>query len=365
MRLALSLLLPAAAYCQSSPEEPLTDTQKTMVRQGIRLHDEGKFSEAIERYKTVIGQNPKNALVWYELGFAQSALKDWAACIESGRRGLEFESRSRARLGMLTANCLDAAGQSEKALETYADVLAKMPPDADPIDRGLIHFNAGVTHAVRKDDPKAIASFQSALASVPRHASSHLQLAEAYLRTGRKVPAILALGVFLAIEPADSPRAPGAAALLRRLMEQGAAQTGRNQFSITISPPSRGDPEGDFGPEDLALTLANAGEEMVAKTKKTHVKPAFVRLSGKWTLLLEVLLRADRAQDTGSSFSARTYFPFYRQIVERKLTGAFVSAVFLTAPLPSSKEEKETNSKGGAAYREFVDGWGVATLSGK
>lgn len=53
----LSLTYDMAKYCN----EP--------VKEGVKLYDEGKFDEALAKYKSAIETNPANAMAWYETAF--------------------------------------------------------------------------------------------------------------------------------------------------------------------------------------------------------------------------------------------------------------------------------------------------------
>jgi tetratricopeptide (TPR) repeat protein len=363
MRIAMAIVLwslfahPASAQQTRAQEAPLTDNQQSTLSEGIRLHDARQYDDAIERYREILAQNPRSAVAWYQLGYAQFAKGDWTGCQESARQGLEFESRTRIRLQNMLASCLDQAGQPRAALDVYNSLLQSLPANLAPQEKALIHFNAGATHLRQQGYDEARRHLQAALELNPRHSSSHFQLASVYLRSNRPIPAILALGMFLTLEPAQSPRAASAASTLRELLDQQPTQTGPNNFSMSIPRPTKGDPEGDFSVESAMLALAGAADT-TDKSRRTTTTD-YARLVSRWTSLLDVLLDDARAVQRAETFSGRFYVPFYRTLVERQLAGAFVSAIFQTASLSKSADEEKAARDSAEAYRRFVANWGA------
>ena len=285
-------------------------------------------------------QNPENALVWYELAFAQTAKQQWRDCITSAQMGLTFASHVRTSLFQGLANCQDASGDAPAALETYGRALASLPVGHDPKQKAMLHFNLGIAYFGQTEIAKARENFQMAVRLNPRHASSHVQLANAYLRTDDRIPALLALGVFLTLEPPTSPRVPGVVDAVRRILGAGVSRTGSKSISITVQAGNKDNPEGDFSPELMMLGLSGAADLMGDKKRKKQTSE-FSRLESHWSSLLETMLRPDRLEKLGNTFVAQNYFSFYRGIKESKLTGAFVSHIFQSATLPSSREEKK------------------------
>jgi tetratricopeptide (TPR) repeat protein len=360
MRVLIVALLCKSAFAQQlTPEEPLSDTQKSILAEGIRFHDQHKYDEAIGRYREVLSQNPKSATAWYELAFSQAAGRHWDDCMASAGKGLALESNLRSALFMSLANCQDSSGNSAAAFETYQTALASLPPNTNPRQMAMIHFNIGVAYKAQRDAVHAKEHLQTAIGLNPAHASSHLKLAELYLGTGDRIPALLALGVFLCLEPPDSSRVHDAMDQVRGILAGGVKQTGPNAISISVPETSANNPEGDFGPEMMTIGLMGAAETLkpTKGSGKGKTPPGeFERMESRWSILLDTVLREDRERDLSKTFSARAYFPFYRGLQERKLVPAFTDHIFQTAGFASSVAQKKAQERS-AELEEWIGAW--------
>ena len=55
---------------------PLTDSQRSLIREGIALHDRGDYDGAIANYEEVLRETPENDFALYELALTCQAKKD-------------------------------------------------------------------------------------------------------------------------------------------------------------------------------------------------------------------------------------------------------------------------------------------------
>jgi tetratricopeptide (TPR) repeat protein len=360
MRVLIFTLLGSSAFAlQLTSEEPLSDAQKSILAEGISFHDQRKYDEAIGRYRDLLSQNPNNATAWYELAFSQSAGRYWADCVASAQKGLTIESKLRSALLMSMANCQDESGNSAAALETYQNALASLPPNANPSQKALIHFNIAIAYRAQGDVARAKEQLQTAIGLNPAHASSHLKLVEIYLSTGDRIPALLALGVFLCLEPPDSPRVRDAMAQVREILTAGVKQTGPNTININVPETAANNPEGDFGPELMMIGLLGATDMIKPSNGAGKQRPQsgeFEQLESRWSTLIETMLRKDSDRDLSKTFSARTYFPFYRGLKERRLVPTFAHHIFQTAGFPSTPTQNKAEDRS-PELNEWVGAW--------
>ena len=75
-------LAPIVAAAQSSGPPTRTSTASTSaetatIEAGIKLHDAGKFEEAIARYEEVLKLSPANMTALYELAYSFAANKEY------------------------------------------------------------------------------------------------------------------------------------------------------------------------------------------------------------------------------------------------------------------------------------------------
>lgn len=353
-----SFLIPALGWLAGQellPQRAPTSAQREIIADGIRLHDQGKYVEAIERYRKVLEENPESALAWYELAYSQTMLKQWQECVVSAREGLKYESQQRPGLLMELGSCLDSSGDGPAAIGVFEQALRELPESAPAAQRALIHFNLGVTYHGLKDFARAKQQMQQSLTLNPRHSSSHLQLARIYAADGDSIPALLAYGLFLTMESPASARVPDAVARVRSILGAGVEQTGPKKVNIQIAIGRPENPEGDFGSELTLLGLMGAADLMGDGKKKSS---EFGRLESRWSALINTLVLEKRRQKLAGTFVGRHYLEFYRGLEEQKLVGAFVSYAHQSMRLAESKEEKVALSRMDQ-YLLWVKSWGV------
>src|SRR6478672_13201398 len=88
-------LLPAAVAAQSSPTRtatPSAPAETATIEAGIKLHDAGKFEEAIAKYEEVLKLSPANMTALYELAYSFSANKEYEKSLAAAIRGTEYQS---------------------------------------------------------------------------------------------------------------------------------------------------------------------------------------------------------------------------------------------------------------------------------
>src|SRR5688572_11711724 len=95
LALLISLLLALAVSAQSIPKPTLTPTpptpeQKQSIQEGIRLHDQKRYAEAIKIYEKVLAENPTCVMAIYEKTLSHYYLKDYRRTLETAFEGLKY-----------------------------------------------------------------------------------------------------------------------------------------------------------------------------------------------------------------------------------------------------------------------------------
>ena len=107
----------------------------------------------------------------------------------------------------------------------------------------------------------------------PSHASSHLVLAQVYDKLGYRVPAILALSRFIALEP-QSQRAQQYIPVLQKLLGADVSagkKPGEININFSVTPKGKTD-EGDFDSVALGLSIGIAAAQIKGEDSPTLFK---------------------------------------------------------------------------------------------
>ncbi len=166
-----------------------------LIRKGIEYHDNEKYDSAIYFYNQVDRNDTNYTMALYEKSFSCHSNKDYAGSIKACREALAIPYSETVDLYITLGSSLDDSGNVKEALKTYEQGLDKYPYSY------LLRYNYALTLNKDKQTEKAYKEFQTAIDYNYFHASSYLALGNLYYKQGRKIPAMLALGMFLTLEP--------------------------------------------------------------------------------------------------------------------------------------------------------------------
>jgi len=175
-----------------------------LIHEGVELHDEGKYNEAVEKYNEALKIDPKSAQATYELSLSYLALQDYqnaskysTAVINSGNKQLSagaYAVKSEALAGM---------DKVDEAIVLLQEGLVKNGDDY------LLHFNLALNYYKKGDNDKTLAHIKRAIDLDKSHGGAFLLNAYALNDSGLWVQSILSFQMFLLLEP-DSKRSKSA-----------------------------------------------------------------------------------------------------------------------------------------------------------
>ncbi len=275
-----------------------------LVQEGIGLHDKGDYEGAIKKYDAAIKIDKNFFDAYYEKGFSLYASGKQKECVDICKETIKMfkEHPSIGLVYIQYGNVMDDLGKAKQALEIYDEGISQSPGNY------LLYFNKGLTLTKMNQMADALAQYQKALDLKPLHSSSNLYTG-ILIKESNKIPALLSILTFLAIEP-NSKRAKDAYDMVRDIMEGHIKKDGNNT-SISIDPSlldkSKQGTENNFADVEMAFALLGAmdgdtkGMDAIAKT------PADL-LSFKLQMLINSLATS---KANGKGFYWEHYVPFF------------------------------------------------------
>lgn len=347
--LLLAALLAGVAE-QSTPTFPqatrtpsaTTPEQRALIQEGIALHDQGRYDDAIARFQKVLDASPDNIEAIYEMAFSYFQKQDFAKSLELARRGAEYKSDLLLSFYYTMGNALDQLGQPQRAVDAYKAGLAF--EGAAPAV-AMLHFNLGVTYMTSLSSPEeAKAAFKLAARLNPNHPATHLLLGQLFQSNGYNTPAFFALARFLTLEPASNRSGP-AFALLRKVLGASVVESPDGKVSIRVDPSSRKD-EGDFTQFDLFLAFSKVQEAHDLQTGRAPMEAFVTQIDSLFTML-------QKPDALGTGFTGTYYGPYFAELKKRGYVEPFVYLVSQRGGLPGVREWLDAHRGEIQAFQEW------------
>ena len=342
-------LTPAVAAAQFAPPtraaSPSTAAETATIEAGIKLHDAGKFDEAIAKYEEVLKLSPANMTALYELAYSFGANQEYEKSLAAATRGTEYESEELPLFYDLIGGAYDSLGQPQKAIDAYKKGIQIVP------DASMLYYNMGVTYLESLKNPdEARRALEKAVALDPKEPEFHLMLAQVFQSNGYATPALLAFSTYL-IQAPTGPRALSAYGFWRALLRGGLeiGQPGAPSSAQMRTPPAAAQQpaktdEGDFREFEAAVTRSEQAV-IAAMDQGAEELPPFV---AQVTQLITLL--AERSPDR-STFAGTYYLPFFAELKAKKFIEPFIYWSIQRAPVSGVREWITTHQN---EMREFV-----------
>jgi tetratricopeptide (TPR) repeat protein len=346
LALALNTAVVAA---QSGPPTrtaaPSTPAETATIEAGIKLHDAGKYDEAIAKYEEVLKLSPANMTALYELAYSFAANKEYEKSLAAATRGTEYQSDELPLFYDLVGGAYDSLGEAQKAIEAYKKGIQIVP------DASMLYYNMGVTYLESLKNPdEARRALEKAVALDPRQSEFHLMLGQVFQSNGYATPALLAFSTYLIQDPTGA-RALSAygfwRALLRGGLEMGQSAPASGQMRTAPSSPdakpAKTD-EGDF--REFEAAVARSQQAVIAEMDRgAEELPPFVAQVKQLMGLL-----ASRPLDR-TTFAGSFYLPFFAELNAKNFVEPFMYWSMQRAPVSGVRDWLTTHQ---TEVREFV-----------
>lgn len=316
--LVLSLTISAQKISKPTltPTEA-TAAQKQLINEGVKLHDQKQYDEAIKKYEEVLKENPNNDEALYEMALSYYNKKDFTKASEVSYKLIQYKSNTGVLGYGLIANILDDQGKAKEALEIYQKAI-KILEDEPSYSNHLssLYYNLGITYFRQKQYKEARDAAKKAVELNFKYPSPNYLLAVIFNGTKYKVPAVLAAARLISLELNTQRTQQSVAIFLDVLKAKKDDKTGNINIFMDLNAPKD---EGDFGMYDLLLgTLTTVkGEKDKDKTENEIFAEAVDTMIS--------LLTEDKKLK--STFVGKTYIPFMAEMKKQGFSKTFAYLV--------------------------------------
>lgn len=311
--IALSLLFSTVVLCQQDLD--------ALVKEGVSLHDNGQYEEALKKYNAVLAVDKNHYLANYEKSYTLLALQKYDECIEISKFLLKNFPGNNQNAGVYInyGTCLDLRGKSKQAVDVYDDGIKKFPKE------GLLYFNKAITLYNINNIDDATEAAKLSVQNNPYHASSHNLMG--VLNKSNKIYSLLASLVFLAIEP-EGKRAAANLSNVQNILNGGAKKTGDNSVSIFLDmsslKESKKKKDDDFHSIEMLVSLGSG----LDYDEKYKDETAVVRLERKLESVISML---DETEKSGRGFGWTYYAPFFVKLNKADFLETFCHIIYTSA----------------------------------
>jgi len=321
-----------------TPSE-LTASQKQVVQEGVGLHDQRLYDEAIKKYEQVLKENPDSDVALYEMGLSYYNKKDFPKTLEIGYQLVRYKSKMGLLGYLLIANVFDDQGKPKEAIALYQSAIKQLEGDTEfESHLSSLFYNLGVTYARQKQFKESREVLKKAVQYDFQYASPNALLAEIFYGTKYKVPALLAASRLITLE-LGSPRSERAVAIIQDVLRGGVSQgKNPNDIQITLNPDSPKD-EGDFTSLEMILGLSKVGTDITNEDKNKTQEEKFADQVESFISFLET------DEKTKTTFVGKNYYPFMIEMKRRGYARYFAYLVLQQSGNQAAEKWLDNNSE--------------------
>jgi tetratricopeptide (TPR) repeat protein len=288
--LSAFLILNLSSAQQTTPAQTssrLNQEEQAIIDEGTALHDQGKYDQAIAKYKQILDKHPNNVPVLSKMASTYFAAAKYDDAVKVATQGASFKSDYQSQLYMILGNSLDKLGRTDEAISTFKKALEVLP------DNQLLHFNLAAMLSNTGSFDEARSHLETSVQLDPKHASSHYALGQIYYKQEYRFPSTLALFRFLTLEPATQ-RSQKALAMLER-----------NVIPAGDSPKD----QGDFGKYEPLMSAIQSNKQ----NRLVFIDKLFSGMAN------------EKAQ---GNFVIKCYFPYFIAIKRNGLVAPFTYYIY-------------------------------------
>jgi tetratricopeptide (TPR) repeat protein len=283
------------------------DKIRELVSQGTELHDQGKYDEAISKYKAALDIDMNSTMANYELSYTYMATGQYENAIKFSKKVLDQNTNNQHEAYIVLGSSLDMLGKPDKAIKAYEEGLTKFP------ESNLLNYNLALTLFNQKEYDKAENAAINAVLAKPTHGSSHIILSAIMQSKGERVKALLPLYYFLMLEP-NSRRSTRNYNSLRNLLGQGVEMKSDKKINVTV--PFSASKDSVFGAAEMMVSLIEASRYTEESKGKSDME-SFIETNSKFFGILGELKKENKG------IWWELYVPKFYDLIQTKNLEAF------------------------------------------
>jgi tetratricopeptide (TPR) repeat protein len=309
--LLLLILIPVISFSQNKKDAEIK------VNEGITLHDEGKYIEALNKYEEALNLDKNNLLALSEKALTLEASKKYDEAIKICKFVISTYSDQDIKTIYITyANSLDHSKQTQDALKIYDEGIKKYP------NYYQLYFNKGIALINDKQAEKALESFQKSATLNPNHKGSFNALAA--LNSDNRIISILCSLRYLAIDN-KSELAKAHLKSVLTSMSKGVNQNDDKSINLSIDSKSLGKTnkksKNNFSSADMVLSMTSALDFDEKNINKTDCQKFVDKLDA-------IFATMEETQNGQSGFYWEFLAPYFIEMHKQKLIEPFAYIAF-------------------------------------
>lgn len=218
------------------------------ISEGIKLHDQGKYREAIGMYQKALVEDPSSSSALYEIAVSKIGLKQYDESINYCKKVIKLNDRCVDQAYALIGNCYSAMGNEKKAIKIYKKGIKKCGKSIS------LCYNLACSYYNLNDNENTLKMLMQSIEINYRYIPSHYLLGCLMARMEKKTQSILCFHYYLLNDP-NSRRAQIAYTLLKQqfvIPTEKDKKTG--EVSLSLSQKSLTE-NSEFATADMMINL--------------------------------------------------------------------------------------------------------------
>lgn len=305
-----------------------------LIEEGIKLHDQGSYKEAIDCYNQALKLDAQNPVLNCETAYSYYALGDYKNSIKYAKKSIMYGNNKFPHPYVALGNSFDHTNNPEKAIKTYKKGLLYFPSSQQ------LHFNLALTLFNAGKYTESYNHAEQSLLINASHYNSNGIMNELMKISTNKVSAIFPKYFMLLLNNDNAEKQKVLLDELIGLMNESIERKDDKNVNIYLSP------------QDTANISIHSQLKMIVTLFGASLEDGIPENFNKFidfnTMIFDVLVRwydsEDRIKDTNIAFE-KIYYPFFVNLHKAGHTEALTYYILDGSNVPGIKEWKEKNDQ--------------------